>query len=93
MFMKDPPPLIKEAVKTLSIINTSLISPTAQQVEESTCNSGDTGDTVSIPGSGISPGGRHGNPLQYSCVESPRDREAWWATVQRVANSWTQLSD
>ena len=34
---------------------------------------------------------RHGNPLQYSCLENPMDREAWWATVQRVAHSQTQL--
>jgi len=45
----------------------------------------------SIPGSGRSPGGGHGNPLQYSCLENPTDRGAWQATVHRVANSWTQL--
>ena len=38
-------------------------------------------ETRSIPGSGRSPGGRHGNPLQYSCRENPLDRGAWWATV------------
>jgi len=41
------------------------------------------GDAGSIPGSGRSPGEGHGNPLQYSCLENPMDREAWWATVQR----------
>ena len=35
----------------------------------------------------------NGNPLQYSCLENPMDRGAWWATVHRVAKSWTQLSD
>ena len=35
----------------------------------------------SIPGLGRSPGGGHGNPLQYSCLENPMDRGAWWATV------------
>ena len=40
-----------------------------------------------IPGLGRSPGGRHGNPLQYSCLEYPMDREAWRATVQRIAES------
>jgi len=35
----------------------------------------------------------NGNPLQYSCLENPMDREAWWATVHGVAKSWTQLSD
>ena len=39
----------------------------------------------SIPVSGRSPGGGHGNPLQYSCLENPTDRGAWWATVHRVA--------
>ena len=41
-------------------------------------------DTGSVPGLGQSPGGGHGNPLQYSCLENPMDREAWWATVHRV---------
>ena len=45
----------------------------------------------SIPGSGRSPGGGDGNPLHYSCLKNPMDRGAWWATVQRVAESWTQL--
>ena len=55
-------------------------------------NAGDTGDTDLIPGLGRSPGGRDGNPLQYSCLENPMDREAWWAIVHGVAKSWTQLS-
>ena len=42
------------------------------------------GDVGSIPGSGRSPGGGNGNPLQYSCLESSMDREAWWATVLGV---------
>ena len=42
-----------------------------------------------IPVSGRSPGGGHGNPLQYSCLESPMDRRAWWATVHEVAKGWT----
>ena len=45
-------------------------------------SAGDTGDTSSIPESGRSPGGGNGNPLQYSCLENPRDREAWQATVR-----------
>ena len=48
-------------------------------------NAGDTGDMDSIPGSGISPGGGHGNPLQYSCLETPVDRGAWWTAVHGVA--------
>ena len=48
---------------------------------------GNAGDAGSIPGSGRSPGEGNGCPLQYSCLENPRDRGAWWATVQRVAKS------
>ena len=46
-----------------------------------------------IPGSGRSPGEGNGNPLQYSCLENPMDRGAWWATVHGVAKSRTRLSD
>ena len=49
--------------------------------KESACNAGDPG---SIPGAGKSPGGGYGNPLQYSCLENPMDRGAWWATVHGV---------
>ena len=59
--------------------------------KESACNAGATGDAGLIPGSGRSPGGRHGNPLQYSCLENPMDRETWWATVHGVAKSQTLL--
>ena len=45
-------------------------------------NTRDTRDMGSIPGSGRSPGGGYGNPLQWSCLENPMDRGAWWATVQ-----------
>ena len=51
------------------------------------------GDPGSIPGSGRSPGERNGNPLQYSCLENPMDREAWWATGHGVTKSRTWLSD
>ena len=51
------------------------------------------GDPGSIPGSGTSPGEGNGNPLQYSCLENPMDRGAWWATVHGVAKSWTRLSN
>ena len=44
-----------------------------------------------VPGSGRSPGGGHGNPLQYSCLENPMDRGAWQATVHGVTKSQTQL--
>ena len=54
-------------------------------------NAGDVRDTGLIPGLGRVPGGEHGNPLQYSCLENLMDRGAWWAMVHRVAKSWTQL--
>ena len=60
--------------------------------EESACNVGDTGDVSSTPGSGRSPGGGNGNPLQYSCLKNPMNRGASQAMVQRVAKRWTQLS-
>ena len=47
------------------------------------------GDASSIPGLGRSPGGENGNPLQYSCLENPMDRGAWWAIVHGVAKSQT----
>ena len=55
--------------------------------EESSCYAGATGDTGTIPGSGRSPGGEHGNLLQHSCLENPMDRRAWRARVHRVAKS------
>ena len=54
-------------------------------------NAGDIKDVGSIPGSGRSPGGGHGKPAQYSCLENPMDREAWWSTVHKVAESWAWL--
>ena len=48
-------------------------------------NAGDVRDAGLIPELGRSPGGRDGNPLQYSCLENPMDRGAWWATVHGVA--------
>ena len=47
----------------------------------------------SIPAPGRCPGGGNGNPLQYSCLETSMDREAWRATVHGVAKSRTRLSD
>ena len=47
-------------------------------------NAGDAEDKGSIPGLGRSPGGENGNPLQYSCLQSPMDRGACWATVHGV---------
>ena len=58
--------------------------------KNSPAKDGDLRDTGSIPGLGRSPGGGHGNPLQYSCVENPMDT-AWWATVHRVTKHRTPL--
>ena len=55
--------------------------------------SANTGDTISILGSGRSLGRRNGNPLQHSCLENPMDRGAWQATVHGVSKSQTQLRD
>ena len=63
----------------------------ALAVKNPPANAGDTRDVSSIPGSGRSPGGGYGNPLQYSCLENPMDREAWWATVYRFTKSQTVL--
>ena len=54
-------------------------------------NAGDIRDGGSIPGSGRSPGEGTGNPLQYSCLENPMDRGAWWAAVHGVVESQTRL--
>ena len=51
------------------------------------------GGLVSVSGLGRAPGEGNGNPLQYSCLENPRDRGTWWATVHGVAKSRTRLSD
>ena len=64
--------------------------PGGSVVKNLPANAGDSGLTL---GSGRSPGGGHGNPLQYFCLENPMDREAWRATVFVVTKSWTQLSN
>ena len=63
--------------------------PDGSAGKESSCNSGDRGDLGLIPGSGRSPGGRNGNPFQYSCLQNSMDRGAWWATVSGVTKSRT----
>ena len=61
-------------------------------VKNPPANAGDGRDAGSIPGLGRSPGEGNGNPLQDSCLENSMNRGAWWATVHRVAKSWTWLS-
>ena len=53
-------------------------------VKDPPANAENIRDAGLIPGSGRSPGGGHGNPLQYTCLENPMDRGAWQATVHRV---------
>ena len=60
-------------------------------VKNMPANAGDIRDVGLIPGSGKSPGKGQSNPLQYWCLENPLDRGALQATVQGVAESWTQL--
>ena len=62
-------------------------------VQNLPASAGDVKDVGLIPGSGRSLGGGHGNPLQYSCLESPMGRGAWWAMAHRVTKSQTRLSD
>ena len=55
------------------------------------CQAGDAGYSGLIPESGRSPGEGNGNPVQYSCLENPMDRRAWWAAVHGVAKCHTEL--
>ena len=66
-------------------------SQLALMVKNLPANEGDVRDTGSVPELGRSPGEGHGNPLQYSCLENPKDRRAWRAMVHWVAKSWTRL--
>ena len=67
-----------------------LIGWASQVLQNQPANAGDW-DTGVIPESGQSPGGGHGNPLQYSCLENPMDTENGQATVHRVTKSWAWL--
>ena len=64
-------------------------------VKNPPANAGDIRGASSVPCSRRSPGGGYGNPLQYSCLENPKNRGAWWATVHGIAESDTTecLSD
>ena len=61
--------------------------------KEFACNAGDAGDSGLMPGLGRSPGGGHGNPLQYSCLENRMDRRTWRTTVHRVTKSQTVTTE
>ena len=72
------------------IILSEVIQIGGSDGKESACNAGDPG---SISGLGRSPGEGNSSPLQYSCLENPTDRGAWWATVHVVSKSQTRLLD
>ena len=61
--------------------------------KESACNVGDTGDLGLIPGLGRSPAEGNGNPFQCSCLKSPMDSGAWWATVHGIRRSRMRLGE
>ena len=75
---------------TPKIVNTDPGFPGGSAVKNPPVSAGDMG---LIPGSGRSPGGGNGNPLQYSCLENPMDRGAWPARVHGVAKNWTRLGN
>ena len=91
----------KDQVPEFTLITTSVPLSRRSGVEEASqvalvvknppANSGDIRDVGLVSGLGRSPGGEHGNPLQYSCLENPMDRGAWRAIVHRVAKSWARL--
>ena len=85
---------VTESDTTEWLSTTTGVSQEAQVVlvvKNLPANAGDVKDIGLISGSGRSPGGGHGNPLQYSCLKNPMDRRDWWAMVHRVAQSWTRL--
>ena len=67
--------------------------PGGPVVKNPPANARESGDTGLLLGSGRSPGGGHGNPVQYSCLDNPMDSGAWRTTVYRAAESLTQLSN
>ena len=72
--------------KCLGLTGSSLrTSQVAQWIKNPPAVHQTQADVGSIPGSGRSPEGGHGNPLQYSCLENPMDRGAWWAAVYKVS--------
>ena len=77
---------MKHNYHTQRILKGLMGFPGGSDGKESACNAGDLG---LIPGLGRFPGERNGYPFQYSCLENPMDRGAWWVAVHGVAKSWT----
>ena len=69
--------------------DTRWASQVALEINNLPANAGDIREAGSLPGSGRSPGGGHGNPLQHSCLENPMDRGAWHAAAHWVTESVT----
>ena len=75
-------------------VNTGILTtkgfPDGASVRKPPANAGDVRDMRSISGLGRCPGGKHGNPLQYSCLENPMDRGAWRDTVHGISKNQTR---
>ena len=101
LLVKNPPAMQETQVQFLKIcwrrdrlpLQYSWASQGGAAVNNLLANAGGTREEDLIPGSGRAPGVGNGNLLQYCCLKNPMDREAWLATVHRVAKSRTQLSD
>ena len=77
------------SIEKLLLIKEDHVSQVALVVKHPPASAGDVSAVGSIPGSGRSPAGGNGNPLQCSCLENPMDRGTWWATVRGVPKSQT----
>ena len=90
MSPEDSSPSEPQLEVLYAVLKASFRLPRWLSGKESACQSGDMG---LIPGMGRSPGEGSGNLLQYSCLENPVERGAWWAIAHEVIESWTQLSN
>ena len=83
---------LSELWEIVNIVNSSVYKgfPGGLDGKESACNTGDLGSISALE---RCPGGGNAKPVQYSCLENPMDRGAWWATIHGVVNSQTRLSD
>ena len=75
------------------MIHRNRASQVAQGVKNTPANAGDLRDMGSVPESGRSSGGRHGNPLQYSCLGNPMDRGAWRLPSIRSQSAMTEVTE
>ena len=78
----------REELKSLHLPENQM-TPTFPAGSDGKKSAYNVGDLGLIPGLGRSPGEGHSNLVQYSCLENPMDRGAWWAAVHEVAKSWT----